>query len=129
MPNESSNSVRVSWPELTREELLARLQKAVAALAEHLPLERVVLFGSWASGRATVASDVDVLVVYADPPREDAFRLVWQTLVAAGVSRPEPHVYAASEAARLAPTLAAMTQCGIVLFPAQGTGQADSPVE
>ncbi|MCS7256642.1 MAG: nucleotidyltransferase domain-containing protein [Thermomicrobium sp.] len=121
--------MRVSWPELTREELLARLQKAVAALAERLPLERVVLFGSWASGRATVASDVDVLVVYADPPREDAFRLVWQTLVAAGVPRPEPHVYAASEAARLAPTLAAMTQCGFVLFPAQGTGQADSPVE
>ncbi|MCX2727933.1 nucleotidyltransferase domain-containing protein [Thermomicrobium sp. 4228-Ro] len=121
--------MRVSWPELTREELLARLQKAVAALAECLPLERVVLFGSWVSGRATVASDVDALVVYADPPREDAFRIVWQALVAAGVPRPEPHVYAASEAARLAPTLAAMTRCGIVLFPAEGTGQSDSPVE
>jgi predicted nucleotidyltransferase len=129
MPNESWNSVRVSWPELTREELLARLQKAIAALVDQLPVERVVLFGSWARGQATVASDVDVLVVYADPPREDAFRIVWQALVAAGVPRPEPHVYAASEAARLAPTLAAMTRSGFVLFPAQGTGQSDSPVE
>ncbi|MCX7622824.1 MAG: nucleotidyltransferase domain-containing protein [Thermomicrobium sp.] len=114
--------MRVSWPELTREELLARLRKAVAALAERLPLERVVLFGSWASGRATVASDVDVLVVYADPPREDAFRVVWHTLVAAGVPRPEPHVYAASEAAKLAPTLTAMTRHGVVLFPPPHSG-------
>jgi len=117
MPNESSTSVRVSWPDLTLPELVARLEQAARALAEELPLRWLVLFGSWVQGRATAASDVDVVVIYADPPRADAFAVAWRVLTAAGLPRVEPHVYTESQAAQLAPTLAAMTRPAIVVYP------------
>ena len=84
MQKESSSSVKVTFPALRREELVDRLRQDVASLAADLPLRRAVLFGSWASGRATAFSDIDVLVVYADPPRDDAYRVVrrFLTLVA-----------------------------------------------
>jgi len=44
--------------------LLDLLRKRISALEGKLPLKRVVLFGSYAKGRQTVASDVDLLVVY-----------------------------------------------------------------
>ena len=46
------------------ERLLDLLRKRISALEGKLPLKRVVLFGSYAKGRQTVASDVDLLVVY-----------------------------------------------------------------
>jgi len=63
-------------------------------------------------GRATAFSDIDLLVVYADPPRDDAYALVRRGVPIRGL---EAHVYAESEAARLAPTLERMTREGIVL--------------
>lgn len=76
MPVKYYGSVKVFYPELSREELVARLRGAMPALQEALPVTRVVLFGSWAKGRATAFSDVDLMVLYKDPPRDDAFRLV-----------------------------------------------------
>ncbi len=78
-----------------------------------LPLRRVVLFGSWAKGRATAFSDIDLLVVYADPPRADAYVVVRRHLRLRGL---EPHVYSEAEAAKLAPTLEQMTRHGAVLL-------------
>ncbi|MCM8749239.1 nucleotidyltransferase domain-containing protein [Thermomicrobiaceae bacterium CFH 74404] len=82
-------------------------------LARLLPVRRAVLFGSWARGRATARSDVDVLVIYADPPRADAYALVWRTLRTPGL---EPHVYAESEAVAIQETLERMTAGGIDLL-------------
>ncbi|MFH1928657.1 MAG: nucleotidyltransferase domain-containing protein, partial [Chloroflexota bacterium] len=90
MPKKSSSSVRVFYPPFSREDLLALLRRRVPALGEKLPLKRVVLFGSYATGRQTVASDIDLLVVYAGQPREDAYALVKRTL---NIRRLEPHVY------------------------------------
>ncbi len=132
MPNESSTSVRVSWPNLALPELVAQLDQAARALVQELPLRRLALFGSWAQGRATAASDVDVLVIYADPPRADAFAIAWRMLTAAGLPRVEPHVYTESEAAQLAPTLATMTRQAIVVYPPPSdrpSPVADQPVE
>ena len=78
-----------------------------------LPVRRVVLFGSWAKGRATAFSDIDLLVVYADPTRDDAYVLSRRHLPLRGL---EPHVYSETEAARLGPTLERMTRDGIVLL-------------
>ncbi len=85
----------------------------MARLRALLPVRRVVLFGSYASGRHTVGSDVDLLVVYDDPPRADASALVKRALE---IPRLEPHLYTASQAEALAATLARMAAGGIVTF-------------
>lgn len=113
MPGRSSSSVRVFYPKFDRAWLLDTLRARVTRLRALLPLRRVVLFGSYASGRHTVASDVDLLVVYDDPPRPDAYALVRRAL---GIPRLEPHVYTASEADALGPTLARMTAGGVEVF-------------
>jgi len=109
----SSSSVRVFYPRFSREEVLARLSAGVEALSAVLPLARVVLFGPWATGRQTAASDIDVLVVYQGEPRDDAFAAAKRLLDLRGV---EPHVYTEDEAARVAPVLARMTRAGVVLY-------------
>lgn len=112
MPSGSSRSVRVFWPRHSREELVALLRQNLPALGAALPLKRVVLFGSWATGRATAFSDIDLLVVYADPPRGDAYMVVQRAISVRGL---EPHVYSEAEAQKLAQTLERMTRDGVVL--------------
>ena len=113
----SSGSVKVFYPPWNREALLVRLRKGVIALREVLPLVRVVLFGSYARGRQTVASDIDLLVVYAGAVRGDAYALVRRTL---DLRRLEPHVYAEEEYAQVSETLERMVQDGIAVYSAGG---------
>jgi predicted nucleotidyltransferase len=80
----------------------------------------VVLFGSYARGRQTVASDIDLLVVYAGAVRGDAYALVRRTL---DLRRLEPHVYAEEECVQVSATLQRMVQDGIIVYSA---GEADS---
>src|SRR5487761_153659 len=110
MPEESSNSVSVSYPRASLEQLVESLKARLPELAAALPLKQVVLFGSWAKRRATAYSDVDLLVVYTGPPRLDAYKLVWHCIRLRGL---EPHVYSEEEAESLAPTLDRMTRDGI----------------
>lgn len=91
------------------------LRERLPLLDERLPLVRVVLFGSWAAGRHTPASDVDLLVIYRGEQREEAFRVVKTTLALPGL---EPHVYTHHEAETMRNRLARMAAGGIVLFPA-----------
>jgi predicted nucleotidyltransferase len=114
MPSKWFGSVKVFYPEYSREELIERLREGAQRLATVLPLERAVLFGSWSRGRATAFSDVDLLVVYAGLPRDDAFRLVQSTINLRGL---EPHVYTEDEARSLEATLTRMTEDGVVLYP------------
>jgi predicted nucleotidyltransferase len=86
-------------------------------LAKVLPLRRVVLFGSWATSRATAFSDVDVLVIYSGVPRDDAYKLVRRQLSLRGL---EPHVYTEEEAAAIQPTLDRMTRGAIDLMHEPG---------
>ena len=113
MPSGSSRSASVSWPTRDRNDLVASIRNALPALRDALPVRRVVLFGSHATGRATVASDVDLLVVYEGPPREEAFTTVKKTIPVRGL---EPHVYTTKEAAVQEDLLTRMTQEGIVVF-------------
>jgi predicted nucleotidyltransferase len=89
----------------------------LGALAAALPVCRVVLFGSYALGRHTVASDIDLLVVYDDPPRPDAYALTRRAL---DLRRLEPHVYTLSEYQALKPVVDRMTDAGIVLLAGAG---------
>ena len=113
MPSGSSRSASVSWPTRDRNDLVASIRNALPALRDALPVRRVVLFGSHATGRATVASDVDLLVAYEGPPREEAFATVKKTILVRGL---EPHVYTTKEAAVQEDLLTRMTQEGIVVF-------------
>lgn len=114
MPEKSSNTVRVAFPPFTREELIRRLRNDVAGLAAVLPLSRVALFGSWAAGRATVASDVDLLVVYEGSPHEGAYGMVRQAM---GLRQLEPHVYTVDEAQQVGDVLRRMTRGAVELWP------------
>ncbi len=113
MPDRSSPSVRIFYPKWTKKQLIERLRERLPLLAGLLPLVRVVLFGSYATGRFTAASDIDLLVVYEGPPRDTAYALIRKTLDVAGL---EPHVYTRDEAARMHATLERMERNGITLF-------------
>ena len=115
MRQRSSGSVKVFYPLWNREALLVRLREGVTALRDVLPLVRVVLFGSYAKGRQTAASDSDLLVIYAGAVRGDAYALVRRTL---DLQRLEPHVYAKEEYAQISETLAYMVQDGITVYSA-----------
>jgi hypothetical protein len=85
----------------------------MVVLREVLPLVRVVLFGSYVRGRQTVASDIDLLVVYAGAVRGDAYALVRRAL---DLRRLAPHVYAEEEYAQVSATLERMIQDGITVY-------------
>lgn len=109
----SLSSVRVFFPRFDQAELVQHLTERLEALKSVLPLLRVVLFGSWARGNFTVASDIDLLVVYQGPPRKDAFAVVKRTL---NIPALEPHVYSEEEYRPLERQITRMTEGGIVLF-------------
>lgn len=113
MPKRSSGSVRVFWPDRDKQALLEELGQGSKRLAAQLPLVRVVLFGSQAAGTATVASDVDVLIVYQGEPRGDAYALSKRAFA---VPRLEPHVYSEAEYAAAASTLERMVRNGVTVF-------------
>ena len=89
MPSKSFGSVKIFSPRYSREEVVQLLKERLPELAKALPLRRVVLFGSYARGNFTAFSDIDLLVVYADPHRSDAYGLVKKTLNLLGL---QPHV-------------------------------------
>jgi predicted nucleotidyltransferase len=115
---ESYGSVKVFWPSHSRESLIADLRDGIRTLARQLPLQRAILFGSWAKGRVTAFSDIDVLVVYEDPGRDDASHLISEAIPLRGL---ELHLYSASEAELLSDVLQRMSRDGVdLLGPVEG---------
>jgi hypothetical protein len=72
-----------------------------------------VLFGSYAKGNFTAFSDIDLLVVYDDPIREDAYKIVKRTIKLRGL---EPHVYSLSEYKQIEKTIEKMIENGVVVY-------------
>jgi len=83
-------------------------------LEAELPISLVVLFGSYARGNYTVASDVDLLIIYRGKARKDAFATVKKTL---DIPLLEPHVHSEDEYERLNGVIGRMIAKGMVLFP------------
>jgi predicted nucleotidyltransferase len=114
MQKESSSSVRIFYPRFDKEELIQKLNKKIEELARELPLSSVILFGSYAFGNYTVASDVDILIVYRGEERKDAFATVKKLL---DIPLLEPHVYSEDEYKRLkGSSIDRMIAGGTVLF-------------
>jgi len=105
-------SVQIFYPKFNREKLIQAVRGKLEDLNKKLPLQLVILLGSYAKGNYTVASDADLLVVYRGKERKDAYATVKKTL---GVSRLEPHVYSGSEYEKMKKTINKMTKDGIVL--------------
>lgn len=114
MPQTSSTSVRIFSPPFDRETLVEHLRRRIGALVAVLPVTRVVLFGSYARRRHTVASDIDLLIVYAGPKRDDAHALVRRTLE---LPRLEAHLYTEEEYRSLQGTIDRMVADGIPILP------------
>jgi predicted nucleotidyltransferase len=106
--------VRIFWPAFDRVGLVETLREGVRRLEHELPLVRVVLFGSQATGRATAASDVDLLIVYRGEPRSDAYALARRAL---RVTRLEPHLYTEGQYRQAVDVVERMARDGITLFP------------
>jgi len=105
--------VRIFYPRFDRETLIKELKKRLEDLKMKLPLSYVALFGSYAQGNYTVASDVDLLVVYRGEDREDAFTTVKKTV---DIPLLQPHVYKEDEYERVRSVVARMTEGGVILF-------------
>ena len=113
MPRTSSSTVKVFYPKYNREDIIEMLQEALPRLQEKLSLKSVALFGSYATGNFTVASDIDLLVVYNGIERDDAYALCKKTF---GIPHLEPHVYSEREYEEMKPTINRMIKGGVVLF-------------
>ena len=107
-------TVKVFYPRWTREELLLRLEEGLKALEKEVPLLEAWLFGSWARGRASVGSDVDLLLLYQGPRREDLHRLARKAFPGLPLGL---RAYAEEEAARLEAVLARMREGALRLRP------------
>ena len=58
----------------------------------------MVLFGSYAEGRHTAASDVDLLVIYRGPKRRYDYSICWDAF---GIPQLELHIYTEEEYTKL----------------------------
>ena len=82
--------VRVTYPPLTKAQVVQRLTEAYAGLRRRLPVTKMILYGSYAQGRHTAGSDIDVIVVYSGKQTHDAYRLIIEETK---LPRLEPKVY------------------------------------
>ncbi|MBS7645413.1 MAG: nucleotidyltransferase domain-containing protein [Candidatus Bathyarchaeia archaeon] len=71
--------MRVFFPKFNRDEVAAKIREYAAELREKLGLEKVVLFGSYAKGTYTAASDIDLLIVFDDEKSSEG--TVYRTLM------------------------------------------------
>jgi len=113
MQKESSSSVRIFYPESSREEIVVTLREMTKALDRKLPLKLAMLFGSYAAGNYTVRSDVDVLIVYRGEEHKEAYTLTKKTL---DIPRLEPHVYSEGQWEEMRMVIEKMARKGIMLF-------------
>lgn len=113
MEKESSSSVRVFYPRFNKEEIIHLITKNLGNLKRELPLWLVVLFGSYAKGNYTVASDVDLLVVYEGEAKKEAYAIVKRAF---DIPNVEPHVYTENQYEEMKDTVKRMTKEGVILF-------------
>jgi len=113
MRKESPSSVQIFYPKFDKEKLIQKLKKKIEDLEREIPISLVVLFGSYAQGNYTVASDVDLLIIYRGKERKDAFATVKKAL---DIPLLEPHVYSEDEYKRLKSLIARMIVKGVVLL-------------
>jgi predicted nucleotidyltransferase len=94
----SSDTVRVFFPKLNRDQLICKLRRAAELASRVLNIKKVVLFGSWAKGNYTAFSDVDILVNYAGKKIKNDLSIISKVLRIPNI---ELFVYAEEEYVKL----------------------------
>jgi hypothetical protein len=117
MQRESSNSVRIFYPEFSKEELIQTIARKLETLSANLPVVKIVIFGSYAKGNYTARSDIDLLVIYRGKPQREAYAITKKIL---DIPRLEPHLYTEEEYKNMKDTIDKMSQGGIVLLFRRG---------
>lgn len=73
----SSSSVKIYFPKFSKEQVVKEVNRCIVELGESLGLCKAILFGSYARGNYTVASDIDILIVFDDQKsNEDKIRKI-----------------------------------------------------
>lgn len=126
MPKKSSSSVRIFYPRFNKEAIIQAINSNLENVKRELPLLLVVLFGSYAKGNYTAASDVDLLVVYGGKQKEEAFAIVKRAL---DIPHLEPHLYTEAQFEEMKDKIKMMVKEGIVLFSDIANLQAKNLVE
>lgn len=82
MRKKYSSSVKVFFPKFKSEDIVKEINRCAFELKERLGLERVILFGSYAKGNYTVASDIDILVIFDDEKSswDEVYRCLMKSL-------------------------------------------------
>jgi predicted nucleotidyltransferase len=91
MQKKLSTSVKVFFPTFSKEEVVKRVRKAISLYFDKLGLEKVVLFGSYAKGNYTVASDIDLLIVFNEE-KADEYEVYKMLMRNIQVPRVELHI-------------------------------------
>lgn len=84
------SQVRVTYPALTKSQVIERLRQARIRIQDSLPITKMILYGSYAQDRYTAGSDIDLIIVYKGSPRDDVFKLVMEEI---SLPRLEPKAY------------------------------------
>jgi len=113
MESRSSDSVRVFYPKFDTQGLVEVIKRKVPGLNRLLPLKLVVLFGSYARGNYTVASDIDLLVIYKGRSRQDVYAKVREAI---DIPQLEPHVYTEAEYSKQEKVIEPMLKGGKVIY-------------
>ena len=98
MRRRSFDSVRIYYPKYSKEELIALLKERIDKLSRTLPIELAILFGSYASGRYTVASDIDLLVVVKDGDKDELYHRIYDEL---NIRNLQLHLYTLEEYSKM----------------------------
>lgn len=112
-----SSSVRVFYPKFNKDDLIQNIRNKIEILDQKLPLNLVSLFGSYAKGNYTIASDIDLMVIYDGKPRDDAYSIVKKTILLPSL---EPHVYSEGEYKEMKTTIDKMIRDGAIIYQKGG---------
>ncbi len=116
-PRKSFTTARVIYPKLEKAEVESRLREAALQASRIIPLQKVVLFGSYAKNRYTAASDIDVIAVYTGARRSDAYEALWRILHVPHLELQVFHEEDFSELLRQSPRFAQELKKGVQIYP------------
>ncbi|MGC8998538.1 MAG: nucleotidyltransferase family protein [Candidatus Bathyarchaeia archaeon] len=98
MPRKSSTTVKIYYPKFSREEIIQKLEENFRNLSKELPIKIVTLFGSYACGRQTAASDIDLFVVVNGKQKDEAYKRIYRSL---NIEKLQLHLYTVDEYEKL----------------------------
>ncbi|HEW94300.1 nucleotidyltransferase domain-containing protein [Candidatus Geothermarchaeota archaeon] len=112
MRRRSSNSVKIFYPRYDRDYIIETLKRKFKELGKKYNIKLAILFGSYATGKFTASSDIDILVVH-DSKKRNLYRRLRIELNLMGI---ELHIYKINEYRRLKGRINKMIKGGVLLY-------------